>query len=53
MNITIVEETKSFNVTLERTPDLNSRIKLDSAVGLVEITEREGRYDDPMVMYII
>ena len=46
INITIVEEvTESFNVTLERAPYLNGRIILDPVIGLVEITENEGRYD--------
>ena len=55
VNITIIEgKNESFNVTLERAPDLNSRITLDPVVGLVEITENEGRYDNiDMVMYSI
>ena len=46
MNITIVDEGKKpFNVTLEKTPDLD-RITLDPMVGLVDITDNNGRYDD-------
>ena len=41
VNVTIID--KAFNVTLEQTPDLDSRITLDTLVGLVEITENEGR----------
>ena len=38
----IVELTESFFVTLERTPDLDSRITLDPVDG--EITDNDGKY---------
>ena len=45
VNVTIIDEgNKSFNVTLEKTPDLDSKITLDSLVGLVEIRENKGKY---------
>jgi hypothetical protein len=47
VNISTVDKgNESFNVTLERTPDLHSNITLDPAVGVVEITELE---DDDLV----
>ena len=39
----ILENTESFDVILERTPDLDSRITLDPGNGIVEIT---SMYDD-------
>ena len=41
---TVDKGNESFNVTLERTPDLHSNITLDPAVGVVEITEDDGKY---------
>ena len=44
-NVTIVaEENVPYNVPLERTPDLHSNIMLDPAVGVVKITNSDGRY---------
>ena len=43
MNISIVD---TLNVTLERTPNLDSRITLDPVNGVVEITENDGVYND-------
>ena len=40
----LMENDESFNVTLERTADLDSRIRLDPVVGVVEITDNDGRY---------
>ena len=40
----IVELTESFFVTLERTPDLDSRITLDPVDGGIEITDNDGVY---------
>ena len=36
------ELTESFSLTLERTPDLDSRITLDPVDGVVEITDNDG-----------
>ena len=36
------ELTESFNVTLERTPGLDSRITLDPVDGKIEISDNEG-----------
>ena len=43
---TILENDESFDVTLERTPDLNSRITLDPVNGVVEIADNDhdGKY---------
>ena len=38
----IVEMTESFNVTLDRTASLDSRITLGLAEEVVEITENDG-----------
>ena len=38
----MVEMTESFNVTLDRTTSLDSRITLGLADGVVEITENDG-----------
>ena len=40
----ILEMTESFDVTLERTPGLDSRITLDPVDGVVEITDDDGEY---------
>ena len=40
-----VEKLESFNITLERTPDMDINITLDQVVGVVEITENDGKYD--------
>ena len=51
-NISIVDDvtlemTESFSVTLERTPDLNSRITLNPVDGDINILDNDGRkYDD-------
>lgn len=37
----IVENVESFDVTLERTPDLDGRIILDPVDGVVEITDND------------
>ena len=39
MNDVLVESTESFFVTLERTPDLDTRITLDPEFGEIEITD--------------
>ena len=49
VNVTIVnddvlEMTESFHVTLERTPGLDMRIRLDQVDGVVEITDDDGEY---------
>ena len=43
-NITIMNDTsiESFFVTLEKTPDLDSRITLDPAVGEIFVTANDG-----------
>ena len=58
VNISIVddiiqENDESFNVTLERTPDLDSRIILVPVNGVVQIIDDDGRYyyDDYMVAH--
>ena len=48
----IMENVESFDVTLERTSDLDSRITLDPVNGVVEITDNDGRYDDYMVVHM-
>ena len=40
VNVAIVNE--SFNITLKKDPDLDSKITLDPLVGLVKIKENEG-----------
>ena len=40
-----LEIVESFDVTLERTPDLDSRITLDPVNGVLEIIDNDGRYD--------
>ena len=40
----ILEMTESFDVTLERTPGLDSRITLNPVDGVVEITDNDGEY---------
>ena len=40
----ILEMTESFDVTLERTPGLDSRITLRPVDGVVEITDEDGEY---------
>ena len=55
VNVTVVddvilENVESFDLILERTPDLNSRITLDSVNGVVEITDNDGMQDDYMVI---
>ena len=51
-NISIVDDvtlemTESSSVTLERTPDLNSRITLNPVDGDINILDNDGRkYDD-------
>ena len=43
-NVTIVDEGNvPYNLTLERTPDLHSNIMLDPAVGVVKITNSDGK----------
>ena len=49
MNVSIVDDTvlenvESFVVTLERVPELDSRITLDPVEGFVEITDNDGMY---------
>ena len=39
----ILEKPESFNVTLKRTPDLDSKIILDPVSGVVEITDNDGK----------
>ena len=50
VNVSIVEDTvlenvESFVVTLERVPELDSRITLDPVEGFVEITDNDGMYN--------
>ena len=51
MDDIILENGESFILTLERTPDLDSRITLDPVNGVVEITENDGRYSDYSVKH--
>ena len=48
-NDMIVEITESFFVTLERTPDLDSRITLNPVDGEIEITDNDGVYTNVYV----
>ena len=41
-NDTVLENVESFDVTLERTSDLDSRITLDPVDGVVEINDNDG-----------
>ena len=51
VNDIILENDESFDLTLERTTGLDSRITLNPVNGVVEITDNDGRYDDYMVVY--
>ena len=47
MNVSIVEDTvlenvESFDVTLERAPELDSRIMLDPVDGVIMINDNDG-----------
>ena len=42
---------ESFNITLERTTGLNSRITLDPVNGVVEVADNDGRYDDYILVH--
>ena len=50
VNVTIVNDdvleryVESFDVTLERTPGLDSRIRLDPVDGVVRIIDDDGEY---------
>ena len=46
----MLENDVSYNLTLERTPDLDSRITLDPAHGVLEFADNDGRYNDYMVV---
>ena len=43
-NDIVLENVESFDVTLERAPDLDSRITLDPMDGVVEIFDNDGMY---------
>ena len=43
-NDIVLENVESFDVTLERTPDMNSRITLNPVDGVIEITDNSGIY---------
>ena len=54
MDVSIVddvvqENVESFNISLKRTPDLDSRIVLHPVNGVVEITDDDGRYTYTMI----
>ena len=38
----IVEQDETFTVTLQRTPDLDSRITFSQTAGAIEITNNDG-----------
>ena len=42
MDDMIVEQDETFTVTLQRTPDLDSRITFNRADGAIEITNNDG-----------
>ena len=42
----IILENESFDLTLERTTALDSRITLNPVNGVVEVTDNDGRYDN-------
>ena len=42
----IILENESFDLTLERTNGLDSRITLDPVNGVVEVTDNDGRYNN-------
>ena len=50
-NDVILENVESFNITLERTSDLDSRITLDPVNGVVEIIDNDGMYADNTVIH--
>lgn len=41
----ILENVETLDVTLERTPTLDSRIALDPVNGVLEIMDNDGRYE--------
>ena len=43
-NDDVLEDTESFDVTLERTTGLDSRITLDPVDGKIEITDNDGKF---------
>ena len=45
-NDIILEKDESFDLTVEKTSDLESRITLDPVNGVVEIIDNDGRYND-------
>ena len=51
MDDVMVEKDESFNVILERTTDLDSRITLIPVNGVMKITDNDGRYNDNMVVH--
>ena len=42
VNDTVLENVESFDVTLQRTPDLDTRITLTPVDAVVEITDNDG-----------
>ena len=48
----MLENDESFDITLKRTPGLDNRIILDAVVGVVEIIDNDGRYEDYMYMVV-
>ena len=58
MNVTIendvvLEDTESFDVTLERTTGLDGRITLDPVDGEIEITDNDGNFFCSLSMHVI
>ena len=47
------EPNESFFVNLERTPDLDGRIRLDPVVGEIEIEDNDGIYSITSITIII
>ena len=41
-----VGKVELFDITLERTPDMDINIILDQVDGVVEITENDGKYNN-------
>ena len=50
-NDVILENLESFNVALERTSDLDSRITLNLVNEVVVIIDNDGMHDDYMVIH--
>ena len=51
MDDDVLGDVESFNVTLENTTDLDSRIILDPVNGIIVIIDNDGRYSSYGMIY--